>query len=214
MCKCLSSARFVLLSALFLALLPATTALAQDTEPRRWTHFPTGLNIVGAGIGQANGDIFLDPVLEIEDAEFETTTLGLSYVRTFGLFGKTARLDVSAPYTMGRWNGLLSGEARSTRRHGFGDPTLRLSVLLYGGEARTPAEFAAQPPARTTIGAGVQVRTPFGEYMPERLINLGSNRWTVRPQLGITHRRGAWGYELTGSVFLYGDNDDLNGARL
>ncbi len=195
-------------------LLVSQAVLGQDTEPRRWTHLPTGLNIVGAGLGGTTGDIFLDPVLEIEDAEFESWTLGLSYVRTFGLWGRSARVDVRAPYTMGRWSGLLSGEPASTRRHGFNDPTVRLSVLLYGGEALDPASFAGKARSDTVVGAAIAVTAPLGEYYPQRLINLGSNRWIVRPQLGVTHRRGAWTYEVTGSVFLYADNDDLNGARL
>ncbi len=197
-----------------LLLLASQAAFGQDTEPRRWTHLPTGLNIVGAGLGGTTGDIFLDPVLEIEDAEFEAWTLGLSYVRSFGLWGRSARLDVVAPYTMGRWSGLLSGEPASTRRHGFNDPSFRFSILLYGGEALAPADFAQTTRSNTVVGAGIAVKAPLGEYFPDRLINLGANRWSIRPQLGVTHRRGNWTYELTGSVFFYTDNDDLNGQRL
>ena len=43
---------------------------------------------------------------------------------------------------------------------------------------------------------------------------IRDSRWTVRPQLGVTHTRNAWTYELTGSVFIYSDNDDLNGQNL
>ena len=31
----------------------------------------------------------------------------------------------------------------------------------------------------------------------------------IRPQFGVTHTRGKWVYELTGSVFLFTDNDDF-----
>jgi hypothetical protein len=196
-----------------LALVGSSVATAQDTEPRRWTHLPTGTNIIGVGFGGAAGDIFLDPVLEIEDAEFERWNLGLSYIRTFGLLGRSARIDVQAPYVMGRWEGQLSGAPASTRRHGFADPRIRLSWLLYGGEALAPEAWAATPRSDTVVGAGLSVAVPLGEYYPERLINLGTNRWTIRPQLGVTHTRGPWTGELTGSVFLFTDNDDLNGQR-
>jgi hypothetical protein len=206
-------ARFFL--AVLLLLLSGTDpARAQDTEPRRWTHLPVGMNVVGAVVSTGRGDIFLDPSLEIEDADFETYTVGASFVHSFDFLGRTARLDIVAPYTMGRWEGLLSGEPASTRRHGFRDPTLRLSYLLVGGEALTPREFAAQPRSDTVVGAGVMIRPPLGEYYGDRLINLGTNRWTVRPQFGVTHSRNAWTYELTGSVFLYSDNDDLDGRTL
>ncbi|MEE4174107.1 MAG: transporter [Xanthomonadales bacterium] len=205
----------ILLGLLFLHLLPAVqSAQAQDTEPRRWTHLPVGTHVVGAVLGAGRGDIFLDPALEIEDADFETWTVGASFVHSFGFLGRTARFDVVVPYTLGRWEGILSGQPASTRRHGFADPTFRLSWLLVGGDALTPGEFAARPRSNTVVGAGIMVRPPLGEYYGERLINLGTNRWTVRPQLGVTHVRNAWTYELTGSVFLYSDNDDLAGQTL
>ncbi|MEM1411960.1 MAG: transporter [Pseudomonadota bacterium] len=199
---------------LIITLLVSGRCWAQDSEPRRWTHLPVGINVVGTSLGVTNGDIFLDPVLEIEDANLETYTVSTSFVHSFALLGKTTRVDVAVPYTMGRWEGQLSGEPASTRRRGFRDPGIRLSMLLYGGEALSRAEFAQTERSNTVVGAALALRLPWGEYYPERLINLGNNRWTLRPQLGVTHRKGDWAYELTGSVFIYGDNDDLMGSRL
>jgi hypothetical protein len=195
---------------LFLAL--AADACAQDIEPRRWTHLPTGLNVIGVGTNYSRSDIFLDPVLQIEDAKSEVYAGGVSYVRSFGLAGKSARIDVLVPYAAGRWDGLLSGEPASTRRHGFADPRVRFSMLLYGAPALTMQEFTSQPRSNTVIGAAVSVKMPWGEYYPDRLINLGANRWMVRPQLGVTHVRGKWTWELTGSLFFYSDNDEFFGG--
>jgi hypothetical protein len=65
------------------------------------------------------------------------------------------------------------------------------------------------------VGAAVAVSVPLGKYNEDRLINLGSNQWIIRPQLGITHTRGRWTGELTGSVFLYGDNNKFfQGTKL
>ena len=49
--------------------------------------------------------------------------------------------------------------------------------------------------------------------MDEKLINLGSNRFTIRPQLGVIHTRGKWGFELTGSAWIFTDNDDFFGGK-
>ena len=202
--------------AIFLAGVSFTAnVLAQDIEPRRWTHMPTGINVVGLGTAYTSGDIFFDPVLELQDVKTEIYGTGLAYIRSFGLAGRSARVDVTVPYATARWSGLLSGEPASTRRHGFGDPRVRFSMLLYGGPALAPSEFASAPKSNTVIGAAVSLTVPWGEYYPEKLINLGSNRWVVRPQLGVTHMRGKWTWELTGSVFLYQDNDDFfDGKRL
>ena len=60
--------------------------------------------------------------------------------------------------------------------------------------------------------AAVAVSVPLGEYFDDKLLNLGHNRVVIRPQIGILHTRGKWSYELTGSAFLYGDNDDFYGG--
>jgi hypothetical protein len=51
---------------------------------------------------------------------------------------------------------------------------------------------------------------PLGEYKRDKLLNLGQNRFAIRPQAGVVHRRGPWSYELTGSVFLFTDNTAFN----
>ena len=182
---------------------------AQDLEPRRWTQMPTGLNFAGIGIGHTEGDILFDPVLLVEEATFDMEAVGLVYVRSFGVLGKSARVDFSLPYRAGRWEGTVDGEFVHFRRRGLADPRIRFSMLLYGGPAETPEEFAKSKKSNTVVGAAVAVMMPLGEYSSERLINLGSNRWVVRPQLGVTHTRGKWTGELTGSVFLYGDNNEF-----
>ncbi len=201
---------------LVMALFCVSTKLfAQDTEPRRWAQMPTGLNFVGLGTSYTEGDIFLDPVLLAEDVEFEMVGAGLAYIRSFGMFGKSARVDFSAPYASGRWEGLVDGVYTTTRRRGFLDPRLRLSVLLYGSPAESPQKFAKSKKSNTVVGAAVAIKLPLGDYLKDRLINLGKNRWVLRPQLGVTHTRNKWTYELTGSVFIYGDNDEFwNGNKL
>jgi len=182
---------------------------AQELEPRRWSHMPTGLNFIGLSLVHTEGDIYFDPVLEIEDATFGQPSASLVYLRSFGVFGKSARVDFVVPYVTARWEGLLQGQPASTRRGGFGDPRIRLSMLLCGGPAETPAEFAASEKSDWVVGAAVSLRMPYGHYEEDKPLNIGGNRWVLRPQLGITHVRGKWIYELTGSVFLYGDNDDF-----
>ena len=198
-----------------LMLCWAGQSFAQDLEPRRWSQMPTGLNFAGIGIGHIEGDILFDPVLLVEEATFDMEVVGLVYIRSFGVFGKSARVDFSLPYRAGRWEGTVDGEFVHFRRRGLADPRIRFSMLLYGGPAETPAEFSKSEKSNTVVGAAVAVTMPLGEYSSERLINLGANRWIVRPQLGVTHTRGKWTGELTGSVFLYGDNNEFwKGTRL
>jgi hypothetical protein len=193
----------------FLLICWANASFAQDLEPRRWSQMPSGLNFAGIGYGYTDGDIFFDPLLLVEEATFELHNVGLVYVRSLDVLGKSARVDFTLPYRAGRWEGTVDGEFVHLRRRGPGDARMRFSMLLYGGPAQTPREFAKSEKSNTIVGAAVAVSMPTGEYSEKRLINLGNNRWVIRPQLGVTHTRGRWTGELTSSVFIYTDNNDF-----
>jgi len=198
-----------------LYLVPLGEANAQDLEPRRWTVMPAGVNVVGAGYGRTIGDIFVDPVLRIEDVEFDADSLGVSYVRSFSLAGKSARFDAMLPRQNVHWQGLLDGEPAAVTRVGLADPRFRLSVILAGASAMEAAELRqhmASRPVNTVFGAAIELTVPWGEYFEDKLLNLGRNRFRIRPQIGAVHTRGPWSYEVTGSTFLFTENDDFFGG--
>jgi hypothetical protein len=187
-------------------------AAAQDLEPRRWTPLPTGLNVVGFGYGASTGDLLFDPVLLVEDAEVDLHILGASYVRTFDLAGRSARVDLLVPWVDARWKGLLDSVPTTVTRDGFADPRLRLSVNLVGAPALARSEFAGfmkSKPVNTVVGAALSFTVPVGDYLEDKLLNLGQNRYVIRPQVGVVHTRGRWSYELTGSAFFFTDNDEF-----
>jgi Putative MetA-pathway of phenol degradation len=186
--------------------------MSQTLEPRHWSHLPSGINFIGLGTLYTFGEINFDPVLLIEDSEVDIVATAAGYIRTFDMFGKSARIDVTLPYVVGKWHGLLNGQPDSVRRQGFGDAKLRMSVNLYGAPALRGKEFVQYRqanPVTTVVGAALAVTLPTGQYDNSLLINLGENRWSVRPSLGVLHQRHQWQFELTGSVFLYGDNNDF-----
>ena len=118
--------------ALVCLLLAAEFAVAQALEPRRWSHLPVGANFVGVGYAYTDADIFVDPTLQIDNASSEVHTGVFSYLRVLDVFGKSGRIDVLAPYSIGRWEGLLEGQPASTRRSGLNDPRIRFAVNLLG----------------------------------------------------------------------------------
>ena len=106
--KCITQAIFLFM----LTFCAINSASAQDLEPRRWSQMPSGLNFAGIGYGYIDGDIFFDPVLLIEDASFDMHAVSIGYVRSFGLFGKSARVDFTLPYRAGRWQGTVDIDRR------------------------------------------------------------------------------------------------------
>ena len=201
---------------LFLGLPLLCTA--QELEPRRWSHLPIGSNFAGAGYAYTQADIAFDPVLRIEDAEVSMHTWAAKYIRTFELFQKSARIDLAQGVQNGRWHGLVNGAPKTVRREGLSDSVLRFAINLYGAPPLESKEFAAyraKLERETIVGVALVVQLPTGEYKDDKLINLGTNRYTFRPQLGVVHDWGNWSIELTGAVYFYTDNKDFfNGNKL
>ena len=200
--------------ALSLLTLPC---LAQDIEPRRWSHLPLGGNFVGVAYAYTEGDIFLNPVLRIEDGEFELNTAAFKYIHAFELLGKSARIDLAQVYQSGHWSGLLNGVPAATERDGLADSALRFAVNLYGAPPLAGQEFVEYRKAadcETIVGMGLLMTFPTGEYFEDKLINLGTNRFSFTPQFGAVHTRGKWTMELSSSVSFFTDNDKFfNGTK-
>ena len=103
-------------------------ASAQDLEPRRWSHLPTGMNVAGGGYTYTDANIYFNPIWNITNGTAQINTLGLGVIHNFDLAGKSARFSLLLPYSSGRWDGDVEGEFRQIKRHGAGDPRLRFSV--------------------------------------------------------------------------------------
>ena len=201
-----------------MALGLALPCAAQELQPRRWGHLPMGANFAGAAYSYTEADIFFDPILRLDDVEMEGHTWAARYIRTFELLERSARVDFVQAIQRGRWTGLVNGVPAATKRTGLSDSIVRFAINLYGGPPLEGKEFAAhraKTEVETIVGAALAVHLPTGEYMDDRLINLGTNRFTFRPQLGIVHNRGPWSMEVTGAAWVYTDNDKFfNGNKL
>ena len=199
-------------------LLSAQFGQAQDIEPRRWSHLPIGANFAGAAYSYTTGDISLNPLLKIQNGQFDLQTIGLKYIRSFDLLGKSARVDLIQPYQFGHWTGLLNGTPATVDRNGFADTSARFAVNLIGAPPLAGKEFAeyrAKADHETIVGLGLVAQFPTGQYYDDKLINLGNNRFAFRPQLGVVHNWDKWTAELTGQGWFFTDNNDFyNGKRL
>jgi Putative MetA-pathway of phenol degradation len=194
-----------------LLMCAAFESPAQELEPRAYSPSPVGTNFLLAGYARSSGDVVVDASLPFSDIDAQLNFGTLAYGHTFGVLGRAANMLIVAPCVWGDVSGNVNEEARSISRSGLGDPRLRLSVNLLGGPALTPAEFAVRKPA-TTLGASLTVVPPLGEYYPEKLINLGANRWAFKPELGLSVPVGRWSLDAYAGVWLFGDNDEFFGG--
>jgi len=209
-----SAAHLVSLCGTFatIALLGATVAKVHDAEPRSYSNTPIGLNFLIAGALYSQGKLAFDPDLSVADANFHSKTGLLAYVRSFDFAGQSAKLDVVVPATSFAAWGLVDGQPRERDMAGLGDPRFRVSVNLIGAPALSVKDFANYR-QDLIVGVSLQVSAPLGQYDDSKLLNLGNNRWSFKPELGISKAIGPWTFELAPSVTFFTDNTDFFGGN-
>jgi len=200
-----------LVSSLALTLL-AGLAQAQEIEPRAYSNAPIGVNFLIVGGGYSKGGISFDPAVPLTNAQIKTDLGVLAYARVLEIGGQSAKFDFILPYASLNGTADYQGEPVTRDVSGFGDPKLRLSMNFYGAPALTLDQFAGYR-HDLIIGGSLQISLPTGQYDRDRLVNIGTNRWYIKPELGISKGWGPWTLELSGSATLFSDNNDFYGGK-
>jgi len=199
----------ILLLLSLLLLAGVTRSAGQELEPGAYSPAPIGLNIAVVAVTYSAGDLAFDPTGPIQNAEAEISATAVGYVRTLAVAGHQANAGLVLAYARGPLEGDVLGEHQQIHRSGLADPRVRFAVNLLGGPALAPKAFATTPQARTTLGASLVVSLPLGQYMPDKLINIGNNRWAFKPELGLRHVIGRWTLEADAGAWLFTDNTNF-----
>ncbi len=185
---------------------------AQELEPRLYQNVPVGLNGVIIGYGFSTGNVLFDSALLVEDGQADVHTVFAAYIRTLDFFGRTGKVDVVLPFSDADFQGFQDGVFRTRTPTGFADPRFRLAVNLTGSPPLTGQEFAKYQ-QETIVGASLQVIVPLGQYDSTKLINLGTNRWSFRPEVAVSQGFRQWFLEVAGGAWLFTTNDNFFGGQ-
>ena len=196
------------LALILLTVAAALTAEAQDLEPRAYSNTPVGMNFLILGYGYTQGDVAFDASSPIKDAELTVNGAVLAYARSLDVWDRNGKFDAILPFAALDGTAKVAGMPVERHVAGLGDPRLRLSVLWYGAPALTLEEFASYE-ADVIIGTSLAVTLPLGQYDTQKLVNIGTNRWSFKPEVGVSKTLGPLTLELTSSVTFYTDNDDF-----
>jgi hypothetical protein len=206
------AARYVRREVACVALLWPIVSGAQEMEPRAYSAAPVGTNFVVVNYARSSGDVTFDPSVPITNVQAKINTWAIGYSHSFGIAGHTASVALSVPYSSANVTGDVEGMPEQAHRSGAGDVRFRFALNLLGDPPSTPQEFARRGPA-TLFGASVSVVAPTGQYVPSRLINVGSNRWSVKPEIGLSGPIGNWFMEGAAGVWFFTDNNDFFGGH-
>jgi hypothetical protein len=188
----------------------APTVKAQDLAPRAYLITPVGSNAVTTAYSYNDGELLFEGTVPITDATGKFSIPSMTYSRALRFFGRSANLSAALPYGVGNFEGTVLGEetSRSIYRSGLLDTVVRVSVNITGGPAMSLSEYR-QWRQKTLLGASLKVVAPTGQYDPTKLINMGANRWALKPELGVSRRWGHWVLDAYASVWFFTKNPEF-----
>jgi hypothetical protein len=194
-------------------LLTTLSVFGQDLEPRVYANVPKKLNVAAVGYAFMDGNVLTEPSLPISDFTIQSHNIVATYVRTFALSNKLARIQVALPYTFMDGSANVNGQNIAGSRTGFGDMKVRFGINLLGSPALGKAEFRKYE-QKTILGVSLVTAIPTGKYYDDKRVNIGTNRWGFKPEVGISKRFSHFYAEVYGGIWFYTDNNDFLGKKM
>jgi hypothetical protein len=189
------------------AMLWPGLVFGQSLEPRAYANAPVGLNFLIAGYAYSKGGVAFDPSVPLENGQARVHAVPLAYVRSLDVLGKAGSVGFVLPIADLSGSATLSGAEHEREVTGIADPVVRLAVNFYGAPAMDLDRFKAYR-QDLIIGASLLVTAPLGQYESGRVANLGTNRWSAKPELGLSKALEVWTVELSTGVTFFTRNDD------
>ena len=192
----------------FSLITPVFHAHAQSLEPRAYTNTPVGMNFLLVGYEYADGALLFDPSLPVTDASARVDMGFAGYVRSLDVADKTAKVGVLLPYAVLDADGYVEDVYTTREDSGMADPAFYFTINLYGSPALSFEEFKDYR-QNTIVGLSLKITAPLGVYDADKLLNIGTNRWSFKPEAGISQAIGRWTLEAALAATFYTDNDEF-----
>lgn len=191
----------------------ADEACAQFTDARTYDNTPVGINQLELGYTYVHANASIDTSLVITGANFNLNQGTIEYTRYFGLLHRLTWVGAALP--IAGLNGSITGTNIQGSTIGVGDSSYELAMLLKGGPALTVAQFESYKPT-TSLGVRLIIAAPTGLYRSNMILNLSSNRWSLKPEIALTHPFGSgqkWEFEAYANISFYTDNTSYRGRE-
>jgi len=195
-------------------LLIPNRACAQFTDPRNYENTPVGINQLELSYGYVHANTSIDTSLVITGAKFDLSQGALAYTRYFGFLHRLMWVEAGIP--IAGLGGSISGTNIQGSATGTGDSTYTMALLLKGGPALSMAQFDGYKPT-TILGVSLIITAPTGSYNPDKILNLGSDRWSLKPEIALSHPFGPgrkWDFDGYANAYFYTDNTSYHGKEV
>ena len=153
-----------------------------------------------------------DPSLPLENVSNDSHVGIFGFATTFRVFSQSGKFDFIVPLASLEAKGVAFGMPRSRHVSGFADPAFRFSMNFIGAPALTAAEFKNYR-QDFIVGGSLRIFAPLGQYDSNRLVNIGTNRWSFKPEIGFSKAFGKWTVELAPAATFYTENGNFFGGQ-
>jgi hypothetical protein len=189
-------------------------ARAQFTDPRNYQNAAVGTNQLELSYAYVHADASIDTSLIITGAHLNVDEATFDYTRYFGVLHRL--MWVEAAFPVAGLGGSIDGTNIHGSAVGAGDSSYAVAMLLKGGPALGVEQFQNYKPT-TTLGVSLTTTAPTGAYDPEKILNLGADRWSFKPEIALSHPFGPeqkWQVDGYANVYFYTDNTSYHGTEL
>ena len=190
---------------------PDGQASAQFNDARAYDNTPVGVSQLELDYTYVRSNASLDPSLAIAGANLNLNQGTIGYTRYFGMFHRLAWVEAAVPLA-GLGGSIPNTNVRGSIS-GAGDSSYQLAILLKGAPALNIQQFASYKPA-TCLGLSLTISAPTGLYNSNKILNLGSDRWSFKPEIALSHPFGPdqkWEFDAYGNATFYTDNTSYHG---
>jgi hypothetical protein len=201
-----------LLAAAGLALVAWADGAAQDLEPRLYTNAPVGMNFIVGGYSASEGGVLIDPTLPVENAELEFDGPVFAYARALRFAADSAQVAIAIGNVCLDGSADYQGQRYTRDVCGWTDTKVRLAWNFAGAPAGDLREFASYS-QDLIVGASMVINVPTGDYDSSRLANIGTNRWALKAELGLSKAIERWILELAVAGTYFETNESFFGDQ-
>jgi len=194
-------------------LLVGAPARAQFTDPRTYDNAPVGVNQLELIYAHARSNTSINTALIVAGAQFELNDGTVDYTRFLSIAHRLAWVEAGVP--IANLEGSINGTDIHESTTGDGDSSYQAAILVRGGPAMGAAQFAKFKPV-TTIGLSLTMTAPTGVYSANKVLNLGSNLWSFKPEFALSAPFGPgqkWEFDGYGNVSFFTNNTAYHGSQ-
>jgi len=173
-----------------------------ESGARAYANAPIGLNVAQLVYSHSEDNV---------KRNLKSDAGALYYYHYLDVFGKIALVGGYIPYANIRVS--FPTSTLHFSRTGMGDPTLVIGMDFFGAPALGRKAFRHYQ-QNLIIGGSLQVSAPLGQYDAASGLNIGSNRWSFRPELAISQAAGDFVIDVFGNYRSFTDNRDFHSSLI